>query len=207
MIKTPLFIVFEGIDGCGKTTQLKLLSYYLSTFTDNIIRLKEPTNGLYGLQLRDMLQSQKEINQNELLDLFIKDREDDINKNILPALNENFIVLLDRYYFSNAAYQAESLNDIDNILNLNMAKNFPKPDIVFFIDTPPELAIQRMVSNRNKLEIFEKEHILRKVQSNFHYMIEKYSDEFLFSPIECDTFMTTITNTIIKQLNTHFVKK
>jgi dTMP kinase len=162
-IKLPIFILFEGIDGSGKTTLSKMLFRYFSENGIPAVLDHEPTDGQWGNRLRIMLK--KNIAEaNELLELFIKDREDDVNRIIRPSLKSGKAVILDRYYFSNAAYQGAMGISPVSIIHENINRNFPNPDRVYFIDISPELALKRINSRNNQTEIFEKAEFLKKVR-------------------------------------------
>ena len=168
----PLFIVFEGIDGSGKTTLSKRLYKHLSSKETPVLLDHEPTEGYWGKMLRNML-SDDSSNAVELLELFIKDREDDVEINIKPALKNGKTVILDRYYYSNAAYQGAMGISPDSIIRENQNKNFPKPDRVYLVDIKPELAIERILRRNTKTEIFEKIRFLEKVREIYHNIADE----------------------------------
>ncbi|MCP4136906.1 MAG: dTMP kinase [bacterium] len=171
MNQTPLFIVFEGIDGSGKSTQVKMLTRYLESKNRPVKQMMEPTNGQWGRHIREILKGEYTPPVEEMFDLFIKDREDDAENNILPALNNNQSIIMDRYYYSNAAYQGAMGLSPDFILTENRNKNFPRPHRVYYIDIEPEEAMNR-ISGRNssgeEREIFEKAAFLVKVREIYH---------------------------------------
>ena len=90
-----MLINLEGIDGCGKSTQCKLLMEKFQEKNENVIVLKEPTNGKYGVKLWEMLKSQRKATTEEILHLFVMDRKEHVNEKISPALNDGKIVLMD----------------------------------------------------------------------------------------------------------------
>jgi dTMP kinase len=99
-------IDFEGIDGSGKTTQAEMSLNHLSSLGIPVKLFREPTNGKYGIVIRDILSGRVlKKSPEEVLDLFIKDREENVTMNIQPALKNKEVVLLDRYYYSTMAYQ------------------------------------------------------------------------------------------------------
>ena len=168
------FIVFEGIDGSGKSTQAKLLFDYLKKHNYDAVFFSEPSSGEYGQLIRKELASQKELDANYILNLFIKDRQDDVNNNILPSLNEGKIVILDRYYYSNAAYQGAMNLDTETILQQNIMQNFPKPDRVYLIDISVKTAMERINARlSDSKEIFEKFPFLEKVKANYSKLIDE----------------------------------
>jgi dTMP kinase len=163
IIKLPIFIVFEGIDGSGKTTLSEMLFEHFKKNDIPAVLDHEPTDGQWGNRIRIMLQ-QDGANADELLELFLNDREDDVNGIIQPALDNGKAIILDRYYFSNAAYQGAMGISPVSIIQENRKKKFPKPDRIYFIDINPELALKRINSRNNQMEIFEKAEFLKKVR-------------------------------------------
>ena len=104
-----MLINLEGIDGCGKSTQSQFLMEKFESDNEKTILLKEPTNGKYGQMLWNMLSGKIEATTEEILELFVLDRKEHVNKKIKPALDEGKIVLMDRYYYSTMAYQAAEM--------------------------------------------------------------------------------------------------
>jgi dTMP kinase len=168
MTHGPLFIVFEGIDGSGKSTQCDLLFVHVASLGLQAVKLAEPTDGTWGRAIRSILKKADMPAAEEQLRLFILDRQDDVRNNILPALKDKKIIIMDRYYYSNAAYQGAAGLAPEHIIAENRNMRFPEPDRIYFIDIPPETAIQRVSGRSNKKkEIFEKESFLQKVREIF----------------------------------------
>ncbi len=171
---TPLFIVFEGIDGSGKSTQAELFFNKLSASGRKSVKLFEPTNGPAGIEIRTHLKRKEMPSPEFMVDLFIKDREYDISENIQPAFDKGYNVVMDRYYHSNAAYQGAMGLDPEFILQENLSKKFPVPDRVYFIDIPVKTAIARIKKrNSDSEEIFEKEKFLLNVLDNYLDLIDE----------------------------------
>ena len=167
MLKRGYLIVFEGIDGTGKSTQCSLLSKSLSEKKIPNIVLAEPTKGIWGMKIRRVLSEGREgISPKEELSWFVNDRKEDISKNIMPALLDNKVVIMDRYYFSTAAYQgALGLNPEDiRTENENFA---PIPDRVLIFLTSPDVCLQRIESSRDQKSAFEKIEYLQNVETIF----------------------------------------
>jgi len=166
-----MFIVFEGIDGCGKSTQAKLLAQYYKKNNKEIVETLEPGATKAGQKLRELILTNKDIYlqpESELL-LFIADRIEHINSVILPALSENKIVISDRFIYSTIAYQVGGRGfdqGVIDYLNKFSTKGL-RPDKVFYIDLEPEKALAR-VSTKDK---FEEE----KVEF-YHNVRNKYLD-------------------------------
>ncbi|PKP54414.1 MAG: dTMP kinase [Candidatus Altiarchaeales archaeon HGW-Altiarchaeales-3] len=159
-----MFIVLEGIDGSGKSTHAKLLYNYLKSKRDTILT-KEPTNTRIGKFIREILSGEVSVDPKTLCLLFTADRCEHLNSEIIPALNDNKIVICERYYFSTIAYQMAQGVDRDWIMNLN--KFALKPDIALFIDVPPEIAVRRVQKRIGHEEIFETQEFLAKIYENY----------------------------------------
>ncbi len=166
-----MFIVIEGIDGSGKTSLSNNLVNKLNELGKSSTRFSEPTSFESGKYIRKFLKGDILLSKKEQIDAFIFDREISVLKNIKPALQDNKIVVLDRYYYSTAAYQASEDFSPEEILNLNLEKKFPKPDLLFYINIQPELAYKRISSRNDQKEIFESIDELTKINSNFHAVL------------------------------------
>ena len=131
---------------------------------ENVVILKEPTDGNYGQRLWEMLKGQREATTEEILDLFVKDRREHVDEKIKPALDDGKIVLMDRYYYSTIAYQAAAGIDVERIRKDNEFAT--KPDIVLIFDLPVDLAMER-VRGHSVGDAFEKEEHLEKVRKAY----------------------------------------
>ncbi len=165
------FIVFEGIDGSGKTTQLKLLSEYLKKKNLDCVLTKNPTNGKIGAILREHYLKNKTSPLADAL-LFAADRAEQAEAVIRPSLEQGKVVISDRYYYSNWVYQSVEGIDLDWLVGIN--KFFPKPDLVFLIDVSPETAIERIKSERaGRMEKFEKTRTLELLREKYLEIAKK----------------------------------
>jgi len=164
-MKPPRFIVFEGIDGSGKSTQCDILHERLIRRGIPAVKLAEPSDGPWGRRIREMLCDSPMFPAEEQLRLFILDRRDDAEKNIIPALQRGEVVVMDRYYFSNAAYQGAAGIPPERIIQENLAQGFPEPDRIYLIDIDPASALQRIFGRISRpAELFETESFLAKVR-------------------------------------------
>ena len=165
-------IVIEGIDGSGKSTCAKNLTEKLNSINIKTIYTFEPTHSHYGAKLRDGMLSEDLDAEEELL-LFVKDRKDHIEYMIKPALEEGYFIILDRYFYSSIAYQGAKGIDINRIINMH--KDFIiKPDIVFIFHLPIDIALNRIISKRGIADRFENEIYLKKVDKIFHSFNEPF---------------------------------
>jgi len=165
----PNFIVFEGIDGSGTTTQLKLLSNRLSQQGVPYLATFEPTDGAIGQLIRQVLQHKLRLQPISLAYLFAADRNEHLyhpTKGILVELAKGKLVICDRYLFSSLAYQALT-TDLDLLKKLN--SDFPLPQLVFYLDTPAAVCFERL-KDRQRLELFEDLTLQEQVAQNYHQL-------------------------------------
>lgn len=172
------FIVFEGIDGSGTTTQLHLIekAYHATGRSTQVRITREPTNNEIGKLIRRVLSGTDPICKEARAALFAADRAEHIygEQGILAALNSGAVVFSDRYLFSSLAYQ-----QIDGAGNLarQMNKNFPLPEIVFFFDIPADAAMARVLTRNNPTEIYEQLHFQEQVRSEYIQIFNTYTRE------------------------------
>lgn len=165
-------IVIEGIDGSGKSTCAKNLTEKLNSINIKTIYTFEPTHSHYGAKLKEGMLSEDLDAEEELL-LFVKDRKEHIEYMIKPALEEGYFIILDRYFYSSIAYQGAKGIDINRIINMH--KGFIiKPDIVFIFHLPIDIALNRIISKRGIADRFENETYLKKVDKIFHSFNEPF---------------------------------
>lgn len=170
--KKGLLIAFEGIDGTGKTTLAQMLKERLEALGHSVVMFKEPTNETEaGKKIRASYVEGRASLDIEL-QWFIEDREWNVTTRILPALAENKIVFLDRYFFSTACYQGvRKNNDWFSILELNR-KKFPEPDLTIIFDLDVQLAVKRIMRERSNANTFEGMQNLRDVRALFLEMFQ-----------------------------------
>ena len=141
------FIALEGLDGAGKSTQVRLLSEALAELGLEPLALKEPTDGVWGQKIREMArQGRQGLSPEEELELFVRDRAENVAQNIAPALLAGRPVIADRYILSNIAYQSALGLSEGRIQKANAA--FPWPDLTVILNTPVETGLARIASGR-----------------------------------------------------------
>ena len=159
-----VLVNLEGIDGCGKSTQSKLLREKLEEKGEKVLILKEPTKRPHGQKLWDVLHGKRKASNEEILELFVLDRKQHVEEKIQPALDDGTMVLMDRYYYSSMAYQVAGGIDVEEIREKHIFA--PKPDVVLIFDLPVSVALER-VKGHSDADEFEKEEHLEKVREAY----------------------------------------
>jgi dTMP kinase len=165
-LRQGLLIVFEGIDGSGKSTQVQLLKKKLREMKLAVRAFREPTHGKWGKKIREKAREAGSLTPEEELNLFVRDRRENVRRNLRPALAAKKIVLLDRYYFSTIAYQGGRGLDPEQIRAVN--EEFAvKPDLVFILDIDPGKGLGRIKGRAVREAHFEREDYLVRVRKIF----------------------------------------
>ncbi len=169
------FIVFEGLDGSGQSTQVQLLKDYLEKDKKvSVILTKEPTNEPpIGSLIRQILKKEIRVSPAALQLLFCADRSEHLEKIIKPALKKNKYVISDRYFYSTVAYGSLDLN-IAWLIEMN--KPFLIPDIVFLLKVRPRICMERIDKNRDKREFFEESKKLEKIWQTYKVLSRRFSN-------------------------------
>ncbi|MEA1939836.1 MAG: dTMP kinase, partial [Candidatus Caldatribacteriota bacterium] len=181
-MKKGLLITFEGLEGCGKTTQVKMLFKFLNKKRIPLIITKEPGGTKIGDKIRKILLDQKNNGMDykaEML-LFLASRSENVRLNIMPALEKGKIVISDRFFDSTTAYQGYGRGiNIDTIKDLNsLVVNKAVPDLTFFLDIEPKVGLKRSTSFSDSKEIrFEEEFISKKV-INGKFFLDRVRDGY-----------------------------
>lgn len=174
------FIVFEGIDGAGKSTQISKLQEKLQKDGRKVFITAEPTQSVTGGVLRDALSGNYKRSSSELAALFLADRIfHNVNENcgIKQALEKGYDVICDRYYYSSLAYQGMD-SDLDWVMKMNIdCPDILKPDLCIFLDLDAESSKKRIDANRATVEIFEKTEMLDKIRNKFFEVFNKLENE------------------------------
>jgi len=161
------FIVFEGLDGAGTTTQLGLLQAWIErTYGRRVYATREPSGGPVGALLQQALRRRVTLDAKTLALLFAADRIDHLNTEVLDRLDAGIPVLCDRYYLSSYAYQLRDLpNRIEWLESLNAEA--VRPDLTLLVDAPAEVCMERILASRWTTELFEETERLRAVRENY----------------------------------------
>ena len=153
MAEKGVFICIEGLDGCGKTTQAKLLAKKLAQ-SYNSVYTSEPSRGNIGTFIRKRcLYGEKRLSTIVEALLFAADRFEHVENEIRPALREGRLVISDRYVYSSLAYQGAAGLGLEWIRTVN--EHALKPDLAVFIDVKLETVMNRLKSKRSVMENIE----------------------------------------------------
>jgi dTMP kinase len=180
-----LFIAFEGIDGSGKSTQVKLLTDRLIKEGHKVYSTFEPTDGPIGSLIRNIFNHSVEADHRTIAGLFVADRLDHLlNKTngILKKMEEGYTVITDRYYFSSYAYHGAHM-PLDWVIDANsLSAELLRPDLNIYIDLAPDLCMERLNKSRSSIELFETHENLTKVRAIYLEAFEKLkSKEKIFN--------------------------
>ena len=166
---TSILIAVEGIDGAGKTTQVRMLRDTLEAIGEHPVTSKEPTNGPWGKIIKDSATTGR-LSLEDELDAFLNDRAEHVASLVSPALAEGRIVILDRYFYSSIAYQGSRGANFQEVQSV-MESRFPIPDAVFVLDIEPEVGMHRIAHSRGEEpNHFEERGNLAKAREIFQFL-------------------------------------
>ncbi|MBQ2308346.1 MAG: dTMP kinase [Clostridia bacterium] len=170
-----IFIVFEGIDGAGKTTQVDLLAQNLASLGREVSLSAEPTTLATGKAIRRALSGEEKKSECEMAAMFVLDRiAHNINSETgIRALTERGIdVISDRYYYSSLAYQGTATDyEWVKAMNIN-SPEIRRPDLCIYLDLLPEESLERISRGRESFEIYENLEKLTAVRAKFLSVVE-----------------------------------
>jgi dTMP kinase len=197
------FIVFEGIDGSGKSTQIQKISKRLEQLGHRVYPTFEPTDGPIGSLIRKMLSGKVDTDQRTIASLFAADRTDHlVNKDngVRQKVDEGEIVLCDRYYFSSYAYHAQYI-DMKWVVQANsLNAEILRPDVTIFIDVDPDICFKRIKSSRNNFEMYEKIDIMKKVRTNYFKAFDSLRDFEKIVIVDGNTTMEKVEENILQEV-------
>lgn len=198
-----LFIVFEGIDGSGTSSQSNILKDYFVKKGISAVLTEEPSSGPIGNLLRQGLKQRVVFSKDEkrfdqqMAFLFAADRHDHLYNDVdgvFKLLGEGKHVICTRYYFSSLAYQADE-DSYELVYDLN--KRFPKPDLVIYIDNPVEVSIKRL-QQRTVQDVYENKEKLIQVKERYNRIFAEYDGKLII--VNGDQTMEQIHSEIVKYI-------
>lgn len=185
------YIVLEGIDGSGKTTQIEKLYEYFTSQGKEVVRTREPRKdeGLIGELIQKILNGKTKVPAVAIQYLFSADRGMHHEELILPALRDGKIVISDRCFWSAVPY---GVLDLEEDFNDNTAKyilvsqsilsmyhQFTAPDLTFYLDIPVERAMDRLSKKSHDKEIYEEEKKILKAKEGYDWLLNEFPEEFV----------------------------
>jgi dTMP kinase len=189
------FIVFEGSDGSGLSTQAFKLREWVENKGYEVYLTKEPTDGLIGSLLRGVLRKELRVDPETFALLFAADRMLHIKNTILPLLNNGVIVISDRYRLSSYAFQSVEV-DLEWLKKIN--EKTITPNLTFIIDTPPLICMRRIQKQRFHIELYEEIEKLEKIREIYHKLANDEINTFL---INGNRPIKSVSTEIIKKVN------
>lgn len=153
-LERGMVIALEGIDGAGKTTQARAIAARFRSAGLTVVETKEPTNGEWGQLIRDSKRT-KRLSLEEEFQAFVEDRKQHVRDVINPAVRKGQVVIVDRYYFSTAAYQGPRGMDTAEILRVN-EEFAPRPDLLVVLDVPVDVGLARIKARGDVADLFER---------------------------------------------------
>ncbi len=186
-VSRPLFIVFDGMDGTGKTTQIQKLAEYLASADIPTVLTAEPTDSEDGHRLRRALSGKEPASNSRLAALFLLDRIGH-NEEIAAHLAAGKTVLCDRYYYSSMAYQGAG-DAFDWVADMNLScPDIRRPDGCVVLDMDPAASMARIRANRNadELEIYETVEKQAQIRARFARVMARAADEDCIITVDAD---------------------
>jgi dTMP kinase len=172
-----LFIVIDGPDAAGLSTQAQLLERWLRRRGIPVVLTKEPTHGLIGGLIKAGLKHEWRTSQETLQLLFSADRAHHLQREIIPALRRGVTVICDRYILSTYCFGTIDGVDLDWLRHLN--SQFLRPDVTIILDVPPRVSLKRIAESRLSVELFEEAAKLRQIRKNYHKLKDEFPNTFI----------------------------
>jgi len=172
------FIVFEGLDGSGQSTQASLLKDFLIKEKIDVVLTKEPTlTSSAGQKIKEILDEKSTISSEQLQLLFTEDRREHLEKVIIPALKMGQYVISDRYFFSTFAYGTAEGLDLEWLIKIN--NDFLLPDLTFLLKVRPEICLERIQKRGLGIKLFEKKEKLSRVWQVYEILPQRFQNIYL----------------------------
>jgi len=207
-MKKNFFIAFEGIDGSGKSTQVKLLKEKLEAAGLKVYTTYEPTDSPMGKMIRDAFNHRIEADQRTIAALFVADRLDHLlNKTngVIKMLEDGYTVIMDRYYLSSYAYQSSFL-DTNWIIQANsLAAELLRPDLNIYIDVTPEVSMERLNKGRTSMELYETLENLEKVRNKYFEIFETLKEEEQIAIVDGNRNPEAIADDVWEKISTRLI--
>lgn len=202
------FIVVEGLDGTGKTTQIKILADYIRKKGREVEITAEPTDHPTGKLIRKILSGEVKSTPWALASLFLADRivhNTDPEDGIEKMLSDGKTVISDRYYYSTFSYQGHE-TDLDWAMNMHFScPEVRRPDLVLFLTMAPEKCIERIRANRpdEAIEIYENTESLTKISRQFDTVFSILNEDENIVYIDADGTVEEVSERLFEAYDTY----
>lgn len=200
------FFVFEGIDGSGKSTQVKLLAKNLEENGHKVYTTCEPTDGAIGKFIREILRGGVKASEKTIAALFLADRLDHLENELnglRQKVDEGYIVICDRYYFSSYAYHSAHV-PLSWVIEANsVCADILKPTLNIFLDISPQKSLERIQEGREDFELFENEERLTTTRTQYFNAFERLKDQENITIINADDDIQTLSANILAEVSKH----
>lgn len=172
------FIVFEGLDGSGQSTQASLLRIFLVEKGYDVVLTKEPTKDSdAGKKIREVLNKNTQVQPVYLQELFAQDRKEHLESVIAPSLKDGKIAISDRYFFSSFAFGTASGADLEKLIELN--KKFLAPDLTIILKVRPEVCMERIGKRGEPQTLFEEAEKLKIVRLTYEALPGRFENVYI----------------------------
>ena len=194
-----LFFAFEGIDGSGKSTQIRLLVEKLRERGLRCYETREPTDGPVGSIVHQIMTGRIKADGRVISSLFASDRLDHLTNpvnGLYKEIDRGITVVTDRYYFSSYAYNGVDM-DMDWVIECNrLSAELLRPTLNIFLDIPVSTALDRIARNRLHTELYEKEERLTAVRSNYFKVFEQLQAVERVAVIDANADVETVAQRV-----------
>jgi len=174
------FIVVEGLDGSGQTTQANLLKDFLEEKGHEVVLTKEPTkDSVAGRRIRKILDKKFKLGPNILQQLFTEDRAEHLENVVIPALKAGIMVISDRYCFSSFAFGVASGVELKWLIHIN--SDFLLPDLAFILRVSPKICVERIEKRGKRRTLFEEKEKLEKVWQTYQILPNRFRNIYIIN--------------------------
>ena len=202
------FFAFEGIDGSGKSTQIRKLMGKLSSINIKCYETKEPTDSPIGSLIHQIMTGRILADNRVIASLFIADRVDHLlnsTNGICNKINDGVTVITDRYYFSSYAYHGVDL-DMNWVIDGNsISAEILRPTLTVFLDVPVKKALERISRERFHTELFETEERLIKVREKYFQAFDNLRDVEKVVILDADADIDIVAERIWNVISDYFI--
>lgn len=169
------FVVLEGIDGCGKSTQARILTQtIINNHRRRVCLTSEPSNGIIGRFIRNkVLPGKHELNEHSIGHLFVSDRIDHVRAEIQPALDRGEVVICDRFMLTTVAYQSTGEDGPSVNRAVLQHADILSPDLTIYLQISPESAMKRLASRKTTTEMYEHQERLERIAERYDLLTQE----------------------------------